>query len=74
MTLFPRIIVVCDTSEKKMNGGLGSRDLVAFNDALLAKQIWRLMKDFGSPGARILKAIYHPYYDILNTPLGPRPS
>ena len=51
--------------EKKEEGGLGFRNLDCFNDALLAKQVWRLMQDEDSLVARVLKARYYPSNDIL---------
>jgi hypothetical protein len=44
----------------KNNGGMGFRDFVCFNKALLAKQIWRLWKTPDSLLARIMKAKYYP--------------
>jgi hypothetical protein len=44
----------------KAQGGLGFRDLVIFNKALLAKQCWRLLKNPDSLVARILQAKYFP--------------
>ena len=44
----------------KDEGGLGLRNFVSFNDALLAKQCWRLILEPNSLGARVLKARYFP--------------
>lgn len=44
----------------KENGGLGLRDLSAFNDALLAKQFWRLETNPKSFAATVLRGKYHP--------------
>jgi hypothetical protein len=58
----------------KSIGGLGFRDLVVFNKALLAKQGWRIMQDLTSMAAQILKAKYFPNCTFLVAPLGSKPS
>jgi hypothetical protein len=44
----------------KAVGGLGFRDLVLFNQALLAKPGWRLIQNPYSLSAQIIQAKYHP--------------
>jgi hypothetical protein len=44
------------TCKNKLQGGMGFRDLRAFNEALLAKQGWRGMTNPNSMVARVLKA------------------
>jgi hypothetical protein len=58
----------------KNKGGLGFRDLSMFNKALLAKQVWRIMKNPDSLVAKIMKAKYFPHSSILEANLGNRPS
>ncbi|XP_059446670.1 uncharacterized protein LOC132178237 [Corylus avellana] len=58
----------------KTQGGMGFRDLVCFNKALLAKQIWRLWKAPENLIAQIMKAKYYPNSTVLDAPLGNRPS
>ena len=53
---------------------MGFRNLHAFNLALLAKQAWWILTNPCSLAARILKAKYFPYEDILNASLGSSPS
>ncbi|GAU49902.1 hypothetical protein TSUD_139580 [Trifolium subterraneum] len=49
----------------KGNGGMGFRDLRAFNEALLAKQGWRLITQPSSLVAQVLKAKYYPKDQFL---------
>jgi hypothetical protein len=51
----------------KSHGGVGFRDLRVFNQALLARQAWRLLKFPDSLCARLLKAKYYPSGDLLDT-------
>jgi hypothetical protein len=59
---------------KKLAGGLGYRDLVSFNTALLAKQGWRLTKSPETLAAKVFRAKYFPEGDFLGSSLGSRPS
>lgn len=58
----------------KSLGGMGFRNLQAFNLALLAKQSWRILTNPSSLATRILKVKYFPFSDILNANLGSNPS
>lgn len=53
---------------------MGFRDLVAFNKALLAKQVWRILLYPNSLIARILKARYFKNSDIMLAKTGSNPS
>jgi hypothetical protein len=54
----------------KSIGGLGFRDMMSFNKALLAKQGWRLLQDPDSIVGKILKAKYFPNESFLEAKLG----
>lgn len=58
----------------KSNGGLGFRNLTAFNKALLAKQVFRIVQHPNSLMARVLKAKYFKNSDIMVAAMGYNPS
>ena len=51
--------------QPKYAGGMGFRDLYAFNIAMLAKQGWRLIQKPDSLCAQILRAKYFPHGSVL---------
>ncbi|CAN1752592.1 LINE-1 retrotransposable element ORF2 protein [Linum perenne] len=59
---------------KKNDGGLGFKDLHAFNMAMVGKQGWKLMMDKDALVTRIFKAKYFPKKDFLSATLKNNPS
>ncbi|KAL9281547.1 putative reverse transcriptase zinc-binding domain-containing protein [Arabidopsis thaliana] len=62
---------MCKTRKE---GGLGFRDIGEFNQALLAKQAWRLLTKPDSLLTRVYKARYFKQKDFMNAVVGSRPS
>ncbi|XP_030970155.1 putative receptor-like protein kinase At3g47110 [Quercus lobata] len=60
--------------KSKLHGGMGFRNLEAFNLAMLAKQGWRMLSNPSSLVARVFKARYFPHDEILNSKKGNNPS
>ncbi|KAK6161547.1 hypothetical protein DH2020_004928 [Rehmannia glutinosa] len=61
-------------TKAKHEGGLGFRDLQCFNEAMLAKQRWRLIHESSSLLAQSLHARYYPNNNFLNATIGYNPS
>ncbi|XP_021756104.1 uncharacterized protein LOC110721271 [Chenopodium quinoa] len=59
-----------DMCTLKCFGGMGFKDLGVFNDALLGRQAWRLVKASNSLLGRIFKAKYYPRSEFLESSLG----
>lgn len=53
---------------------MGFKDLETFNQAMLAKQGWKLINQPDSLMARFIKSRYYPYSDFLKAVVGTRPS
>ena len=60
--------------KSKIQGGMGFRNLQAFNLAMLAKQAWRLLTNPSTMVARIYIAMYYPSCDVMGAKLGSNPS
>jgi len=60
--------------EPKAMGGMGFKDLKAFNLALLAKQGWRLQQERPSLYYRVFKNKYFPNEDFIHAKKGHHPS
>uniref|UniRef100_A0A803P614 Reverse transcriptase domain-containing protein n=1 Tax=Cannabis sativa TaxID=3483 RepID=A0A803P614_CANSA len=63
--------LLCKT---KIDGGMGFRSFEQFNQALLAKQAWRLLEKPDSLLGKLLKSRYFPNNDFLHAPHGHSPS
>jgi hypothetical protein len=51
----------------RSQGGMGFRDMRLFNQALLARQAWRLLAFPDSLCAQVLKAKYYPNGELIDT-------
>lgn len=58
----------------KKEGGMGFRDFVALNEALLAKTAWRLIQEEDSLWTQVIKARYFPKDTFMTTKRGHRAS
>ncbi|CAA0832575.1 Uncharacterized mitochondrial protein AtMg00310 [Striga hermonthica] len=49
----------------KKHGGLGFQDIQLFNEALIAKQIWKLVAEPDKLVSKVLKSKYYPNSDLF---------
>ncbi|KAL5560150.1 hypothetical protein UlMin_036361 [Ulmus minor] len=70
----PTHAMACFKLSKQLRGGMGFRDLGCFNQALLAKQGWRFIRNLDSLVGKVLKACYFPNGDFLNARKGKHAS
>ncbi|XP_030931084.1 uncharacterized protein LOC115956968 [Quercus lobata] len=63
-----------DLCQHKTQGGLGFKDLVMFNEAMLAKLAWRLLHDDNSLFYRVFKTRLFPNGTILEAKEAPSAS
>ncbi|KAF7812836.1 reverse transcriptase [Senna tora] len=61
-------------TKRKDVGGLGFRDFSCFNDAMIAKQCWRIMLNPSDLWVRVIKGIYFPNCTFLEALKGARVS
>jgi len=59
---------------RKNEGGLGFKDLKAFNQAMLGKQAWRISQKPHSLLSKLMKGLYHPHCEFWQAGNGSRPS
>jgi hypothetical protein len=63
-----------ENGKAKSQGGMGFRDLICFNKALLAKQCWRIVQNPDSLAVVIIKEKYFARGDFMKANLGSKPS
>jgi len=59
---------------RKDRGGMGFRDLLTVNKALLGKQAWRLVKNPDALWSKLLKGLYFCRKDFWHADKGTKPS
>ncbi|XP_030477324.1 uncharacterized protein LOC115694334 [Syzygium oleosum] len=60
--------------KRKDLGGLGFRDLITLNKAILGKQAWRLVHEPEALWSQVLKGLYYPQGQFWHAKKGHRPS
>lgn len=61
-------------SKAKSDGGMGFRNFRAMNEAHLARQGWRMLRNPNSYWAKILKGLYFPNCSFLEAARGHKAS